>query len=569
MTMKRINRIYPFVVLLCLLLTATSAFAAPEAEYQKLEKTYKLNEDGSQEYRCAMELTLFTHTAMNGTYGESFVVYNPDYQELQIHYSYTVQKDGKIIETPKNAFVEVLPRNAADAPAYNHLKEMVIVHTGLELGATIYLDYSIITKPGYLPALDVYDEPLQSSPVKELTYSVVVPDATSFAYTLQNNPAKPKTIHANGMTTTSWTLRNLPAASRNGFVSAKYGDVPYFTATTFASNQEALGTLYKQFNPLKDPQIATVAESITEDKNTDTEKVEAILNYVNNNLGISRLSLSETGFRLRPADAVINTAYGTAAEKVNLLNGMLNAVGVEAEPAALYRVNADKGCGLNAIAELFVVARADGKQYLLSPLSENRMATAGALDNLVPSVSLATGKNLTFDTPDVAIDYQVNMTVSPEKADAQITSRTGAAQRPYFSEDKGSDTSVQVLKATNGYVLVDLPVAPTTLANSHFCRMNSNRQDNLMMPCKADEQYSYSIQIPEGMNLCTPQTDKTIANAAGKLVYSVQKNGNTAQVTRSLKLNKQLYTPAEYAALRALLTEWGNADTKVLLFSVQ
>jgi Domain of Unknown Function with PDB structure (DUF3857)/Domain of Unknown Function with PDB structure (DUF3858)/Transglutaminase-like superfamily len=567
--MKRINRIYPFVLFLCLLFAATSAFAASEAEYNKLEKTYKLNEDGSQEYRCAMELTLFTHTAMNGTYGESFIVYNPDYQELQIHYSYTVQKDGKIIETPKNAFVEVLPANAADAPAYNNLKEMVVVHTGLELGATIYLDYSIITKPGYLPALDVYDEPLQSSPVQELIYSVIVPESTPFTYTLQNNSAKPKTIHANGMTTTSWTLRNLPAASRNMFVSAKYGDVPYFTATTFASCKEALSTLHKQFNPLKDAQIAAVAENITEDKDTDTEKVQAILNYINNNLGNSRLSLSETGFRFRPADAVINTAYGTAAEKVNLLNGMLNAVGVQAEPAALYRVNADKGCGLNAIAELFVVAKADGKQFLLSPLSENRMATAGALNNLVPSVSLATGEKLTFETPDVAIDYQVDMTVSPEKADAQITSRTGTAQRPYFSEDKGSSTSSQALKATDGYVLVNLPDAPMTLANSHFCRMNSDRKDNLMMPCKADEQYNYSIQIPEGMKLCTPQIDKTIANAAGQLVYSVQKNGNTAHVTRSLKLNKQLYTPAEYAALRALLTEWGNADMKVLLFAIQ
>lgn len=33
---------------------------------------------------------------------------------------------------------------------------MVVVHTGLELGATICLDYSVITRPGYLPGLDVY-----------------------------------------------------------------------------------------------------------------------------------------------------------------------------------------------------------------------------------------------------------------------------------------------------------------------------------------------------------------------------------------------------------------------------
>lgn len=51
--------------------------------------------------RVYKELTLFTHAAMNGLYGESFIVYNPAYQELKIHESYTRQKDGKIVKTPE------------------------------------------------------------------------------------------------------------------------------------------------------------------------------------------------------------------------------------------------------------------------------------------------------------------------------------------------------------------------------------------------------------------------------------------------------------------------------------
>ena len=41
------------------------------------------------------------------------------------------------------------------------------------------------------------------------------------------------------------------------------------------------------------------------------------------------------------------------------------------------------------------------------------------------------------------------------------------------------------------------------------------------------------------MELRTPETDKTIRNAAGSLTISVKKNGRTATVTRSLELNKQ------------------------------
>lgn len=158
-----------------LLLAVLPAKAASEAEFRKLSKTYTLRADGSQEVRVQKELTLFTHAAMNSLYGETFIVYNPDFQKLEIHESYTRQKDGNVIKTPANALVEVLPSAAANAPAYNRLKEMVVVHTGLELGATIVLDYSIVSKAGYLPELDVCCPVKELSPIKEYTFRLNVP----------------------------------------------------------------------------------------------------------------------------------------------------------------------------------------------------------------------------------------------------------------------------------------------------------------------------------------------------------------------------------------------------------
>ena len=123
---------YYYIVTLAMLILAFPVKAASEAEFGKLSKAYTLHADGSQEMRVQKELTLFTHAAMNRVYGESFIIYNPEFQTLKIHDSYTRQKDGTIVKTPENAFVEVLPSVAADAPAYNGLKEMVVVHTGLD-----------------------------------------------------------------------------------------------------------------------------------------------------------------------------------------------------------------------------------------------------------------------------------------------------------------------------------------------------------------------------------------------------------------------------------------------------
>ena len=70
------------------------------------------------------------------------------------------------------------------------------------------------------------------------------------------------------------------------------------------------------------------------------------------------------------------------------------------------------------------------------------------------------------------------------------------------------------------------------------------------------------------MKLATPESVKTIENGAGKVVISIRQNGDKTEVERSLQLNKQLYSPAEFSNLRNLLTEWGNQSNKILLLSV-
>lgn len=559
---------HKFAFLLCMLLMTTTVFGASEAEYKKLAKTWTLNADGSQEFRYDMELTLFTHTAMNGTYGESFIVYNPQYQELKINSSYTKQKDGTIIKTPDNAFVEVLPRNAADAPAYNHLKEMVIVHTGLELGATIYLDYTVTSKPGYLPEVDIFEELLQSSPVKEYTLTIVIPEAKELAYTLTNNPAKASVKRSGGTCTTSWTLRNLPASSRAPFVYVKNGDVPFLAATTYASEGEALATLLKQFNPSGDPQLTTLAESLTEGEKKDEDKLEAILEYTTNHIANNGLTLDQTGYRLRPADAVISTAYGTEVEKANLLAGLLDGAGFKAEPMATYQAYADKGLALKAVDQLFVSCMVNGELYLFSTSSTHRPQTVNF--DRTPLFSLQTGKPVAIAVPQ---DYQIKSDIAVRFKDGKVTTSTkesvGKELMPYFTTGNSENEQTAPLKVENGYATISLPDAEYGFSHLPYGYLNSQRKENLLIPRPVNEVYTYTIECPENMELRTPETDKTIRNAAGSLTISVKKNGRTATVTRSLELNKQLYTPAEYKELRQLLTEWSDVNGKTLLFSVR
>lgn len=556
------------VLLFLLLAPCSSLSAASEAEYGKLSKTYTLNADGSQEYRYNMELTLFTHAAMNRTYGESFIVYNPKFQELKIHSSFTKQKDGTIIKTPDNAFVEVLPRQAADAPDFNYLREMVVVHTGLELGATIYLDYSILSKPGYLPALDICEPIAQTSPVKDYTITIQAPDGKPLAYGLSNVTAKPTVATSNGIKQVTWKLRNLPAASRAPQVSVWGGDVAMLTASGFASNSEALQYLSRQLTPAGNMPASSLAETVTEGKDSDAAKMFAILDHIVDNVGFSRLSLRETGFRIRGIDDVNPSAYGTEAEKTDLLASLLNEAGIKAEIVAAYPAKADiNSCGLSAIGELFVLAKAGGKQYLLTP-KQKSMPEAGWYAGYAQFVSVShPGTKVEIGQPATGLSFAYTITLSGGKAHIQSKGTIGDAFVAYTENARTevSDKTEQTPEEVSGYIILPLPDDPNSIARAAYKSYNTKRTENLLLPYKANESFAYTIELPAGMELSTPETTKTTDNAVGKTTYSVRQSGNKVEVKRTIEIKKQLITPADYQAFRTLVTEFADTNNRQLL----
>ncbi|MBD3592419.1 DUF3857 domain-containing protein [Bacteroides sp. GM023] len=517
--MKNIH--YYIAVLAMLLSMALPMQAASEAEFGKLNKSYTIHTDGSQEMRVQKELTLFTHAAMNSLYGESFIIYNPEFQELKIHESYTRQKDGTIVKTPANAFVEVLPSAAADAPAYNGLKEMVVVHTGLELGATIYLDYSVITRPGYLPELDVCEQIEEFSPIKEYTFSLSVPESKPLHYELLNGKAAPAVKTTDGVKTVTWTLRNVQPRPRMLDVSLPAGNVQAIVASTYASKADALKVIKQQMGD-NGEEITELAQKLTANTKNTEQKKQILAAYVQG-LGNCRLSLSQTGYRLRPAAEVIRSAYGTEAEKAALLVALQEAIGVQTEIKAVFPKTEDKdAAGLAAVSGLFVDSH-----------------TIADMQDFVSVVNM----------------------------DAQPISL-----KPLFHAVSRTDTlnvTSQAGKSLNdGYQMFSLPQARSGWAgyDARATTMNTTRPVNLLLRYLPDETYTCVINIADKMKPVVLPTDKKVENAIGTIEVAVKKTADKIEIVRTLKLKKQLITPAEYPAYYRLMAEWMDTDKTTLLF---
>ena len=568
-------------LLLLLLLFTGYAFAAPaEAEYKKLHESWTLQADGSQEYRCYKELTIFTHTAMNGTYGETFVIYNPTFQEVKIHDSYTRQKDGSIVKTPANAFVEVLPRNADKAPAYNHLKELVIVHTGLELGATIILDYSVISRPEYLPEIDVCKQLLTSSPILEYVLTFTAPKDKPWNYETVATKVRPSQSVVGDMKQIKWSFRNLPAASRAPGVSMQNGDVTGLAITTYASPKKALEQLYKQFESSEE--VTELAKEITKEKKTEIDKIQAIIQFVRSNIHFSALTLNETANQFRSTSEVIKTAYGTEAEKVALLNALLNASDIKASPAAAYYMNiAPENCGTSAINQLLVLAEVDGKILRLSPQGMSATATHSSF-----ILKLSNAEKVEIEKLPAAINYQTVIHWKEGKVEAETKASFGnyhLSYSPGFANEllrtngksdvnrESQNTTISGKQSVNtskqqDYTLLSLPATNKGIQQTaRYANYNSKRTNNLSLPVATDETYSYTINLPDNLAICTPNQVKNIENSVGELNRSIKSQGKQVNIQYSLKLNKQLITPADYPAFRKLMTEWSNINTQPLL----
>lgn len=524
------NKKYIFLILclFCIILHA----GGQEAEFKKIDESWTLNTDGSQVYRYSKVLDIYTHTAMNSTYGESFIVYNPNFQEVKINASYTRQKNGNIVQTPENAFVEVLPAAAANAPAYNHMKEMVVVHTGLELGATIYLDYSITSKPGYLPELDICRKLQQSSPVKEYNLCITVPQNKSLEYELANMKSQAATTQKDNMKQVSWKLKNLSPSSREPQVSIIGGELPMLVACTAV---EPMKSLTSQFENTNNAQINELVKQLTKEITPDNKdgKVKAIHDYVIDNLAYSPFPLTEAGYQIRSTEDVIRTAYGTEAEKIKLLAALLNAVGIQAEIGAICApANNAKALGMSSIQEFFVWIRLDSGQQAMSVRSK------------APSPA--------FWQQDYAHIATITNPFSLSK------STTSTKQTKSVEPDSKN--------AQNGYFLYSLPAEPKSWANSAYSNFNSQRKSNLLLQDLVDESFIYSIQVPTGMTLATPVCEKSIDNPVGNMTISIENDGPKIKVIRKLKIKKQLIRPADYDNFRQLMVEYTATNGKCLLF---
>lgn len=506
--------------------TACATNDKNDATLEKVYERYTLNEDGSQEYNYQKVMRYNTHYSFFSLFGETFVVYNPEYQDLTINHCYTIQADGTRIDAPANAFNKVLPRPAASAPAYNNLIEMVITHTGLELGATVYLDYTLTTKPELFSSLDI-DRTFsqQGAFIEDYTLEVVLPEGQELAWTLTDSDVKP-TIKGN---TYTWTLKNIEAGAGEQLATKHNEGLARLTATTAASLGEALTPF-----TIETRELVRVPAEVVADAKCDGCKAKAIQKFVVEGLGTCGVNPEIVGYHLRQTGEVLRTAYGTKAEKARAMARLMRAEGLDAEMVVVLPINATKSA--KSITDYLV--RSGEAFYSIDKAETIEVALRADRD----AIYTLAGEEIKVEP--IAKSFETTVEGCYTDTDKQWS----------LKEIEQSNYAVLTLTEDEGVGAWHLPA------------LNSERREMCEIPSAIEQSATFTIALGEATSK-TPNKELNIENKAGKVNISIANEQGKVVVKRDISLPKSIYTAEEYADLRTLLLAWQNKAYREILIA--
>lgn len=610
-------------ILYCLPLSAQ--YENNDAVYLKLVKEYTLNPDGSMDFRYQKKMKLQTYRAFSSLYGETFITYNPQEQSLKINEAYTIMADGKKVPIPENAMNEVLPGFCTSAPAYNHLREMVITHTGLERNAIINLDYTIHTNKGYWPALMGSELLAEAEPVQELSIRIKIPiNSSNAAYRIsgiQHEESHTGHHESNGIPDEPyistegqfkifpWDLKNIAAISPEDFQAPGYGDYPRLIFSS-SNNRE---NLYNGFltqpafrYEVNDEMAAAVSTIVANNKDT-RDIILKLQDKVVNELRLWPVPLKYTGFKIRTAVETWESNGGTPAEKAVLLITLLKAANIPALPVFVIRSSYfDEKIGtLLDIDDIFVLTELKesgplflsvnyinqqnlkfgmpGKKFvILDPGKRPEVKTEEEYTNkllMKGDFSLNDKKQLSGE---VSVTFGNNfnpwLTLLRDKNKSKSFFTGGLSSSDLkemkiatISQDESFVTfAVQKdksLKMDTNFLTWTLPCFSNGIDSWDIELLPPDRSTELEIPSQADEIYEISLQIPAGLKLFSPEKRTEISNKAGTFLFDLKKNGDKVHVTRSLKLTEKVIAPELYSSFKSLMDHWNSEQYREAVFT--
>lgn len=567
-----------------------------DAVFSKIIKEYTYNIDGSVDFRHYHRLKILSYFAFHRVFGETFIVYNPKFQTLKINKCVTYMADGKEVPSPANAFNEVLPAFATNSYPYNHLREMVVTHTGLEINCEIELDYTIHSQAGFYPFLMANEPILQQAPVNELIISVNFPKDQYLTHQLLNFAETYKKNIKENKGSVEYKFINLPSHN----TEKQYAHVVYpVLAFSVTPNQTA-----NYFKALfeKDETNDSISTKVTELLEEDTAKfktMEKIQKYISGNINYYPVPLKYTGFTSLHSKQVWNSKGGSEIEKTKLLLNMLKIAGFNAEPVGFCDSGlSDALLNPTTLSEYAVKVNLNGIDFFVSPIRTKILRDCDIYQNyktvgLFSQETFVSAKKI----PNQMV-YSANIKIDANNqlmGNSKLILKGILNNYPYLKyytknvETKFADFGTQTINNENvtedssffelsfnninleklnvGFYKFPVPEFEDGFKSFNITYLPEKRTTALQISNTVDENSNLIIEIPENLECLSDTFSIYIQNEVGELSIWLKKDGSKVEVHRNLKINQTSIQPEKYRHFRQMVNHWLNPANKIILFS--
>ena len=544
------------IIIVTIICTALSALAkAPEkdAVYKLVSKSYTLNTDGSTEFRKRTELQIFTRMTFDH-FGETFITYNPDFQELIINEAYTIRKDGSKVETPANAFNPMLPESCTKCERLNGIRTMVVTHTALEYDALIVLDYTIRSKNFFFQELQEKSLLYDNVPIEKYVVSVTTPDYKPAKFQLNGeNLSYTKTESKDkDCVATVYTFTNLPEMPHSDLVFPSAW--PSLTIYTLDKPEDIIGRIANQNSMQKfdNQKITEFFRNRFTEGMSDMEKVLLVRDYIHDYIRTNDVDAKTLNYMFASPQQVWESNCATPIEKDILLAGVLKSLGYDVDLA--FKSN-------SLSSELESVVRID-KLYISANEAEDL-----SLDAYSPCTFITqSGKLLNTPLKPNIVDVSANITFENGNLDdpkvdvAKKDIRSPRMHTLQPLEINVAKVSVSQLSGKYYEMTIDdggYGVQPHRVDIPSDLPYNLNTKES-------DESYVYTIKLPADSRCLTKPMHKEITVENAKMLIDVQVDGRTVTIERKLSLSQGGISAKNVKKFKAMMGEW-EAPVKIVV----
>ncbi|MFP4548180.1 MAG: DUF3857 domain-containing protein [Fidelibacterota bacterium] len=581
-----------------------------DAEYLEINKTYQLNKDGSISEIHHNKIKLHTYRATQQLFGEDFIIYNPDHQDLTINKSVTTMVDGKLVPTPARGYNEVLPRGAVGDASLTAYREMVVTHTGLERGAVIDFEYKIDTDAGYFPGLMGEVVFAKNDPVKSYRVSVIVPKETELQFAVVNGDISAEETEKGNNKIYTWKLSDIdPVLTEPGRVSTETDQ----TKLVFSTRKD-WDDLFEYFAENVSEQDKFTIEmqrkvnELIEGISSPLDKIQKIQKFVVNHTGYAKLAPEFTGYKIKDVVKTYTENSGTSLDKAGLLSSMLVFAGFDSYISFVSKSTSfsDAVPSLNQFDDVVVTTRwTNGETHILSPVRSHDNSLDASLsgkylfrlDNKLKKIQPMKNFSEKANCQSMVLDLELSEELKlcgkgtfnfsglynqyyslrdNDKAAMIISGSTGDLQSENTTittlDSKSSSINADLksddLETNNGYIYLDLPEFGNGFNKNHIVTAPPARNTVLDLHNCQSEKYTIMVKLPENVEFITGEFKEYEKCDIGNVSVKLEKVNDTLTIERSLVIKSAQVTPENYPGFRKMIKVWEKPNYRQLIFKV-